>query len=756
MRKTLIGLFWLCLLTGPAWAQPAFPVAELQLPPDCGSGHTVTVPLSGASSEKYGGQGPSIVYAEFEGTQHSNLTDTAQIEWGQVIEGSYRHVVLRVDCDLMRGAGSYRFLIHFPGRGQTAAAQQFLTLKRPPAALHLPAELRLDRPCLLPGPLWCRDSLEREFSISETTGSSKVSHLEVQPELELKDDSFGSLQARLSDQEDLTIPAGRSRSIGLLLSGELPLGTTRGTLRFTAPQLSDWQSVDVVVRNRLRRWNIGVFVLAGLLGSFFLKIYLKNRLQLAESQKAAAELLVQARDLHQRYADPEMRKAIEESQEKLALDAALENRNAEAIATAVTAYRQLLDDALKSWRSRREALLPRIENLRKAVERDWKVPATVSQSLETPSGPLKEADKLLREGNVSGAEEKIDGAEESLVKSLRNQLKEWTRQSRELCRQITDPNAAVPPAGREAAKVYQARLEDSLSGFELDSLKAEAVPALLSKVETARRELDWVCQETAFKMRSQAETVRSTISAQESWPDPESLQQGLTTLDRIAEEALTWPRSPRQARERLSKASARVKKDWDRVLQAQQVDSAIYLEALKEGDLIKAVQAVAKAQSPPPAREEPEEGEILGGGEAAPQPARALGGERGVLGLFGLRRFLADSESGLPPMGESRLVQGGRAALPFFSSLFSAAPQERLSARRLQVEARKAIWWSKFYQTLLIFLIFTLWGIWFFWDDFVGDFQQFAQIFFWAFGLDITVDRLLEATREKPGKGFAQ
>jgi TctA family transporter len=61
------------------------------------------------------------------------------------------------------------------------------------------------------------------------------------------------------------------------------------------------------------------------------------------------------------------------------------------------------------------------------------------------------------------------------------------------------------------------------------------------------------------------------------------------------------------------------------------------------------------------------------------------------------------------------------------------------------------IFLAKSLQSLLLFVLVGLGGIMLYQNKFVGTFEDFATIFFWAFGLDITIDAVRQATKPRTG-----
>jgi len=70
-------------------------------------------------------------------------------------------------------------------------------------------------------------------------------------------------------------------------------------------------------------------------------------------------------------------------------------------------------------------------------------------------------------------------------------------------------------------------------------------------------------------------------------------------------------------------------------------------------------------------------------------------------------------------------------------------------ADRTQITSAKQLLWDKSLQSLILFVLVGLGAMMLYQNTFVGTFDDFAKVFFWAFGLDITFDAVRQATRPK-------
>lgn len=67
----------------------------------------------------------------------------------------------------------------------------------------------------------------------------------------------------------------------------------------------------------------------------------------------------------------------------------------------------------------------------------------------------------------------------------------------------------------------------------------------------------------------------------------------------------------------------------------------------------------------------------------------------------------------------------------------------------IRTQTQRSLRRAKLAQSFLIGLLLAILGYGLYWEKFIGNFADFSQIFFWAFGLDITLDTVLKTIPKK-------
>jgi hypothetical protein len=110
-------------------------------------------------------------------------------------------------------------------------------------------------------------------------------------------------------------------------------------------------------------------------------------------------------------------------------------------------------------------------------------------------------------------------------------------------------------------------------------------------------------------------------------------------------------------------------------------------------------------------------------------------GPRAIMAPPGLEWRLAPGLDLTPAVATFRTVIG-RIETPSRQAVIRAQTQRSLRCAKLA-------------QSFLIGLLLVILGYGLYWEKFIGSFADFSQIFFWAFGLDITLDTVLKTIPKK-------
>jgi len=293
---------------------------------------------------------------------------------------------LTVEFTRLGGPGTYEvtiglFPVASPPRGRAGGAGSAasapdpgasdlprLTVKLvvPVAQLRAPAAVHIDRFVPVFG-----DPVDapRAFTLYET-GKDTPAEIAVRRDGELTaDDHPIGAELELSDSSPgaaagsapRAIPAGGASVIGLRVTGDVPVGTSRGTLLISAPELPAAISVPIEIRtHRSTAWIPLLFVVGTLLGLVWRQASQRRKQQL-ESEARVQDLCDQITELKRGYPT---QWATDLAALETARDAIRASR--EPNEATITAAEQALAAALGKRVDRRATLLARLAEAREA------------------------------------------------------------------------------------------------------------------------------------------------------------------------------------------------------------------------------------------------------------------------------------------------------------------------------------------------------------------------------------------------------
>jgi len=264
-----------------------------------------------------------------------------------------------------------------PTGGDAAApAPVVVKLVVPAAQLGAPASVHIFRAL----PLWGDDD-ERPLPVTlSETGRSAPLRVSVKPGLLTFDDhptgavlALGEGAAAESGKPvGLVIAAGQDASIALRVTGDVPVGTTRGNLVINGPDLAAAVTVPVEIRTRRSLWLIPLVFVAGAVLGLVWRYASQRRKQQLEKQARVRDVLDQSTELERGY-PATWRTDLTD------LIAARDRlvRWTDPPEDALTATEQALTAAIATRATKRTTLLARIAEAREATLPSRYLPAGV-------------------------------------------------------------------------------------------------------------------------------------------------------------------------------------------------------------------------------------------------------------------------------------------------------------------------------------------------------------------------------------------
>jgi len=672
---------------------------------------------------KENAENPEVIEVSFGNLRDGSLVSLFVPHWEPSQSGTPQALVIEVD-DKIRRAGNYDLILNLQPKSVPTAPRLKIQIVHAPSKLEVPEKLLVIRTLQWPMPT---KTDKMNLDIREASGLSGVAELGVESRASMLGTELVTGQLNVDTEDVKTpkkafLPAGEPRVLPYELSGDFPLGTVTGSVRFLAPELSDPVTLNFEVRSRLTKAYILLAIILGLLFSWLLKVHLQNRIQLAEARSKGSELLGRVQANRSSHRDSAFRGAIDPAISDL------ENALRENDAAKTTEKTKALDDAwhsaLMSFSTRRQDAQSALDDLRKVTDTNWVVPPSVLETLaKAKQDPARNVDvqrirEQLAANDASKASQSTAELRRGLAQELRASAITWHSNIISYLKGLAGARAGLPrPVIAQLADVL-AKNAQGLERMNPEQIQADpSSAALVQFLRDFEAEYRLTCEVLKeFQVRLAEEWTEFSkaldLSSEEVSQD-RLLVRVKEMLDTIALEANRSISSPPLAEKALQQCLVDLQKAWREAFGAMITS----IPAASRPD----VDALLQKQD-----------FVLGAEEVA--TARAKSGGRGALKLEAAqeRTTLWPEFAGLWP--------------PSSLSVVSTAPQisgtpQALEALHLaslgQIRSAKAI------QTIIVAVLITVWAYVYYAKAFGGTWSDLGLIFFAAFGLDITVDALV-------------
>lgn len=326
------------------------------------------------------------------------------------------------------------------------------------------------------------------FTLSETSGRSRVTHLAIQP-----------VTAATSGERTLTghlrvdtapgtppvpvvIPPGGSVDIPYAVSGDFPVGTSKGTVELLSPQLQTPLTVTYEVRTRRTLLWVPLLLLLGLLTGYFLRTWLKYQVELNEKRMAAEALRMRLEQERRLRPDPLYLASLARVDEPLAQ---LQTMDVKALSEQLPKAEQQFEAARAEFDKREAETRARLAEAEQLLSTPWSLPPATQEPLAKAREALGASRRLLESHSVVAADQELASHLASLAQALREKLREW-RISVDI--QLARFGEAPLPLREEDQTALSAqveRLHDALRQIPLDVPQLE-LRAVFSSTHDAR------------------------------------------------------------------------------------------------------------------------------------------------------------------------------------------------------------------------------------------------------------------------------
>jgi hypothetical protein len=602
-----------------------------------------------------------------------------------------------VNPRLLRRAATYNVVVD--ALPDVAGSQKItLQVSHPAGSLQLPTKLIIVRK---PG-----DHGAGDFRALEQSGKTDVTNLQaiaLQPALLGNDPIAGTVDLGFPD----FVPAGQTASVTYSLKGEFPLGTVTGSSQINSPQLAQPVTLNWEVRTASWVGLIVVYALLGSLLSWLLKTFLQAQIQLGEARVKADSLIARVEaDLGKRE-DAKFRAAVQPPLDELKT---VRNTSEPAdIDTARNALDQAWRTALTTLATDRQTLISGIEDLKSVFEVAGTVPASLTAELTEAKSKMTSLDPLLTHDNISAGTHALTVIRTRLGNDLRMHGVEWQQRIARLLDALIQPGPGISAAIKQNFTPVVQDVKQRLGSIknETAASTAQDISQLLSVVSTelgqARDPLE------LLKLKLDAELAEALQEMKDNNIGTRQNRDHLQrTMEAFAKGLPGAPDQPKEALNDLPGSLIAIDSAWRAALPhtpavQQRLDAQDYLGAVNS-----AVAASAK-------------------GVLLRKSLQAAEGEDWTQSLHLI--------TSAPPPVVSRQTIFGFAL---------NAPDEPV-----EVRTRKQLLLDKSLQSFILFILVGAGGLSLYHSTFVGNLDDFFKIFFWAFGLDLTVDAVRTALKPK-------
>jgi predicted secreted protein len=621
-----------------------------------------------------------------------------------------RGVDIKLDTEQLKAAGVYDLFLNLQPQSSPDSPRLKVQIVHPAPKLSPIPKLIVDRTYLFPflhwddtPPFWLHEASKKSaLTIQGIVPSGNVS---------LNNKSIsGSLSLSSAAKP---IESGGNQKLDYALSDGFGLGTASGSMRVDAAELMDPAATfDFEVRSHVHWIYIGLTVAAGLIASYFLKVCLQQKVEMDQATLDARRLIEQITLEESSHADTEFLASYRN--QMLALNEALNGSDPALINTAKTALDTVWRAQLQELAKRRQAEQDELNKF-DFISYDWQLPAAAA-------APILEARAILitiradieRDDLAASAATRkqmlIDLGDRFLEAAV-----DWQGKAAQALNALVTAKRGISPAIHDA---FQKPAQDVAAALKrIDPAAPLDTPAKIQDAIGALRAGQALVKQAIGYLRDAMQTELSEANSLVKRLQPPAWDNAAwDALTRAIADFLTYLATmagtpdPASVQTRLDV----VHQAWISALQGQFTVADAGVEAdLTANRYIDALQTAIAAKRPP--------------GHAA-------------FGAVGARvPFQAPA---FPQHGPDAPVSV-QTIRTTFQTLFTPAPSKPTSVTdqaRLKKDKRS--------QSLVVGLILIVAAYGLQLNTFVGSFTDFSTLFFWAFGLDLTVDALTKVTKK--------
>lgn len=561
-------------------------------------------------------------------------------------------------------------------------------------------------------------SLQSPLALQETTGRSRLSEVRFAPLPISPDDP--AIDGRLAiTLPNASVSARGEAKLTYGKTGYFPLGVTKGSVELSAPQLAEALTIQYEIRRRLTGAYIILIILFGLLAGFVVRTVLKRRIELNQARLKAIEFGQRIEAEQERHPDEDFHASLKDTFAKL--KEAGSGQDASVIATTVNEANTALTTALNELNERRAVAENKLNELNQLVAVTASLPPAIQKPLTAIEAALEAARAEFRRDNIKGAKTQSETLRAQLASELQPLVSDWRVQLETCLLELSKDDVLLPTSLLAQWKAAVAALKPTID--QIIALPANATVVQISQTLTAVATAQLTAREQIMRLGTGLQaTLANVISVlgQVSLPDRPAVEQLRQTILAFNAKGTQRVAQPEQAVADLANDLAELHRAWRTAL-LNQIPNATDQNKKAVDDLLESRSYEQAARQVVQIIKNTNEGRLLGASVAAGPDLPAL--------------------ASLPALGISPF------ALPAVVTRMDRVTEAPATLEILRSRTLRQLAQDTVFQTILVSLLLSITGYVLFQEKFVGTVPDWLGIFFWAFGLDITVDALLQAAK---------
>jgi len=616
-------------------------------------------------------------------------------------------LVINIENTASIRQGRYGFLFNIFNKGKaTDPLPLMIYITARPAQLWLaptPVVARIQN-----GP-FMDFSLENPcLPLFEISGNSSAGPVTIR-QLSLRDATGKPITSLVTFDSGWTVQNGRSAIIPLTINGQLPLGTVSGTFEINAPQLAAPVQFNMNFVSKRSGWWIIWLIIAGLFLGMFTRVFLTGLLDTKNARLRLLEAMSGIDKLLATHPDISFTKELQKAKEELLKGK--RSSKASDIIQHIEDGKKIADAALLDVADRDKTLRENARTFGEAISGDWFLGGSIKTLLSVAASELQMVYMLANANDPGKAAEAFNTLKNKLAHGLKEQLIELKQTFLATYESVKNsPLKIVLPTASIASQLNT--LVDSVAAIAENGLADTAnLRSVLGSLDDQRRRTLNLFFSLSLSANSMLESVHNVFIAGKVPMD--DVVAGISSEINTAfvtktDEGLDRIMSGSAASMRA--IQARIVKEFTGMPGLTGEERIAIDSDLSAGNYKEAAQKIVSFQKP--GRTNPETGFAGKGSVSFPQIATAISG------------FLVDVPR---PPDASAGITG-------------------LSEEHEYLKLSNAITWITLVQQLFIAAAVCVIGYSLFSEKFTGTASDMAEIFFWAFAINISLLSLTVVT----------